>query len=89
MIINKIIAADDLHWCEEEQKYISLSKEDVDQLIAACSNQDMTEFEDMYKVIQWAGIVRVGQILLKNFMSGKIKITGFDIDGEPYFGEIK
>jgi hypothetical protein len=88
-MINKIIAADDLHWCEEEKKYVSLSKEDVDQIISSCIEQDIVEFEDMYKVIQWAGLVRVGEILLKNFMQGKIEITGFDESNEPLFGEIK
>lgn len=88
-MINKIIAADDLHWCEEEKKYVSLSKEDVDQIISSCIEQDIVEFEDMYKVIQWAGLIRVGEILLKNFIEGKIKINGFDESNEPYFGEIK
>lgn len=86
-MINKIIAADDLHWCEEEKKYVSLSNEDVEKIIFSCVEQNITDFDDIYKVIQWAGLVRVGEILLKNFMQGKIRITGFD-NSEPNFGEI-
>ena len=88
-MINKIIPADDLHWCEEEKRYVSLSKEDVDKIIAACSKQEINEFEEIYKIIQWAGLVKVGEILLRNFIEGKIKINGFDESNDPYFGEMK
>jgi hypothetical protein len=87
-MINKIIPADDLHWNEEDNKYVSLSNEDVDNIIVACAKQDITEFEDIYKVVQWAGLVKVGEILLRNFLDGRIKILGFD-KSEPYFGENK
>lgn len=88
-MINKIIPADDLHWCEDEQKYVSLSNEDVDNIIIACAKQNITEFDEIYKIIQWAGLVKVGGILLNNFMDGRIKILGFDESNEPYFGENK
>ena len=87
-VINNIIPADDLHWCEEEGKYVSLSRDEVDEVVVACLNQGMSDLPSIMKVIQWCGNIRVGQILWKNFLSGSVHITGFD-GGEPRFGPSK
>lgn len=83
-LINNLISADDLHWCEEDQKYVSLSYDETQDIITGCLSQGMTDLSEIYKVINWCGSVRVGQILWKNFLSGSIKIVGFDGD-EPRF----
>lgn len=88
-LINNIIPADDLHWCEEEQKYVSLSAEETQDIISSCLLQGMTELSDVYKVVSWCGNVRVGQLLWKNFLIGSLKIAGFDEDGEPRFSPMK
>jgi hypothetical protein len=88
-VLNNIIPADDLHWCEEESKYVSLSREEVDEIIATCMNNQITELDDIYKVINWCGNIRVGQILWKNFISGGVNINGFDDQGEPKFSPRK
>lgn len=85
-VINKIIPADDLHWCEEDQKYTSLSMQDLDAIIINCIDQGITNLEDIHKVVSWAGFVRVGDLLLKNFLTNRLAITGFDSDDEPLFG---
>ena len=82
--INKLIAADDLHWSEEENRYISLSNEEIDKIIEVCVKQDIVDEEKIYKVVKWAGEVRIGNILLNNFLKNSIKITDFD-GNEPYF----
>lgn len=87
-VINNIIPADDLHWCEEEGKYVSLTREEVDDIISSCLAQNISEFTDIMKVVAWCGNVRVGQILWKNFLSGSIMIMGFDGE-EPRFGPSK
>lgn len=84
-VINNIIPADDLHWCEEEGKYVSLSREEMDEIISSCIEQGMTDLNDVFKVIQWCGNVRVGQILWKNFLAGSLRITGFAEGDEPRF----
>jgi len=84
-ILNKLIPADDLHWCEEEKKYTSLSKEDIDSIILACVKQNITELDEIMRVVSWAGCIKIGQILLNNFISDKLSIVGFDND-EPLFG---
>jgi hypothetical protein len=85
-IINKIIPADDLHWCEEERKYAALSAEDLDAIIVRCMSQEIKTLEEMMKVVNWATLVKVGEILLKNFLEDKITIVGFDDQNEPMFG---
>ena len=87
-IINNIIPADDLHWCEEDGKYVSLSRDEVDDIIASCVNRGMVDLKDIMKVIHWCGNIRVGQILWKNFLSGSVDIAGFDGD-EPRFRPTK
>lgn len=87
-VINNIIPADDLHWCEEEGKYVSLAREEIDEIVSSCLNQGITELKDIMKVIQWCGSIRVGNILWKNFLSGSVRITGFEGE-EPKFGALK
>lgn len=88
-IINKLIPADDLHWHEDEQEYKPISKDQLDEIILSCIDQEITDLEDICKVVNWANTVNVGNILLKNFIYGNIKITGFDKNEEPYFGAKK
>lgn len=87
-VINNIIPADDLHWCEEEGKYVSLAREEVDEILASCLSRGIDDLKDIMKVVSWCGNIRVGQILWKNFLSGSVSITGFDGD-EPRFGPSK
>ena len=84
-VINNIIPADDLHWCEEDGKYVSLSREEMDEIVAACIASGIVHLDDVMKVMQWCGSVRIGQILWKNFLSGGVEISGFDDQGEPKF----
>lgn len=88
-VINNIIPADDLHWSEEEGKYVSLSREELDEIIAVCLSQGITDLKEVLKVIQWCGNIRVGQILWKNLLLGSVSITGFDKNDEPRFGPRK
>lgn len=83
--INNLIPADDLHWCDEDQKYVSLSDKEINEIIMRCIEQGMTDLSDVHKVIQWCGIIRVGQLLWKNFLAGSLTISGFDKDDEPRF----
>lgn len=88
-IINNLIPADDLHWDEGENRYASLSGEETQEIIAKCIEVGMTDFDEMYKFVQWCGYVRIGQILMKNFMLGSLRVSGFDHEGMPYFGPNK
>ena len=88
-IINNIIPADDLHWDEDEKRYASLSGDETQEIISKCIEFGMTDLNDVYKFVQWCGYVRVGQILMKNFLSGSLSVNGFDEEGMPFFGPKK
>lgn len=83
--INNLIPADDLHWCDMENKYVSLSEEEVNEIIIRCMEQGTTQLEDIHKFISWCGVVRVGELLWKNYMSGHLNVIGFDERNEPIF----
>lgn len=83
--INNLIAADDLHWEEDDQKYVALSPEELDQIILNCINQNIYDEDKVMHIVNWATHVKVGHLLLKNFLKNQIKIIGVDEHGEPYF----
>lgn len=87
-IINNVIPADDLHWDEQEKKYVSLSENETKEIINACIAQGITELDDVFGIVSWCGAIRVGQILWKNFLLGSVKITGFNGE-EPLFAARK
>ena len=84
-IINKLIAADDLHWCSADKKYTTISEEETDKIIRSAYLNNIFEIEDIMKLIEWAILVRTGNILLNYVLSDKINIVGFE-DKEPVFG---
>ena len=84
-ILNNLIPADDLHWDEEEKRYVSLSKEETEEIILCCISQGIADFDNIVKVVNWYGGLRVGNLLLKNMLSGSIKVVGFDEENEPLF----
>lgn len=88
-VINTLIPADDLHWCEEEGQYTLLSMGEIDDILKACAEQGMTEehMEDVMKVVRWCENIRAGQLLWKNFVAGGIGIYDFDDQNEPIFGK--
>jgi len=84
-ILNKIIAADDLHWNNMEEKYTAISPEELDTILKNSIENNITDEDELFKIVSWATNARVGEILLKNYLQGKIKIFGLDENGEPYF----
>lgn len=83
--INKIIPADDLYWDEEENKFIALSYEEIDDIISSCYASGIESEDDIMSVVKWCTDTRVGQLLMKNFLNGSVRITSVDTDGEPLF----
>lgn len=84
-VINNIIPADDLHWDGEEKRYVSISPEETQEIIEACLKSGITELPEVYKFVQWCGYIRVGEILIKNFLAGSLTVSGFDEHDSPYF----
>jgi hypothetical protein len=86
-ILNKIIPADDLYWDETEKKYIVHSQEEIKSILTSCINNDISEQEEVMKVFNWCTTVKVGELLMKGFLTGKIVVLGFDKHNEPLFGQ--
>ena len=83
--INNLIPADDLHWCKEESKYVALSEEETNEIILRCMEQGMSQLEEIHKFVTWCGLVRVGELLWKNYLDGHLDVVGFDERNEPIF----
>lgn len=86
-ILNKLIPADDLYWDKTEGKYIAHSQEEIDSILRSCIENDITDQSEIIKVFNWCTSVRIGELLMKEFLAGKILILGIDQDGEPFFGQ--
>ena len=86
-ILNKIIPADDLYWDRIEKKYIALSEDEIHNTMLCCINNNITDESDIVKVLNWCTNVRVGELLMKGILAGRISIIGVDQDGEPVFGQ--
>ncbi len=76
-IINVLIAADDLHYDADEGRYVSLSRDDVDAIILQCQELGINDCSQITKTVAWVGYVRVGQLLARSFMAGRLTIHGF------------
>jgi hypothetical protein len=83
-VINRIIAADDLHYYGTEKRFAALSQEEMAEIVSKCAESGITDKDDVYKVVRWYCGVRIGEILYRSFLSGQLKVTGF-VDDEPTF----
>ncbi len=88
-ILNKMLPADDLYWDDLEQKYIALSPDEISDIIAACLDNAMEEESEIMSVLNWCTHVRIGELLMKQFINNNIAIVGIDENGEPIFTENK
>lgn len=84
-ILNKIISADDLHWSDIENKFIALSSDDIQEIILMCLDNAIDDDKKITDVLNWCTEVKVGQILMKNFLNNNIAISDIDQDGQPLF----
>jgi hypothetical protein len=63
-----------------------LSDNEIEKLILALANgKGQFTKDEAQLVIDWAGEIRLGVVVLESVIEGKVVITGFD-DGELVFG---
>ena len=84
---NRLIAADDLHYDKEERRFVALSQQEVNAIIAQCSESGITDHDQNKNVVRWVTSVRVSQLLHSSFMSSRLRIVGFSGD-EPLFSPL-
>lgn len=87
-IINRLIPADDLHWDDQQSRFASLSHDEVDEIVAKCTEQGIMDHDQIRQIVEWCGFVRIGLLLRDAFMSGRVRIVGVGADG-PYFGPLE
>lgn len=85
-ILNKLISADDLYWNEHEKKYVAISEEQIKEIILVCGKQNIYDFEDILKIINWVTLLNFSNLLLKNFLANNLRVVGFDEENSPCFG---
>lgn len=86
-LVNRLIAADDLHYDKEQRRFFALSQKEVNAIIVQCAENGITEHDHIKKVVNWCSSVRVSQLLHSSFMSGRLRIAGFSGD-EPLFSPL-
>lgn len=86
-LINRIIAADDLHYDASQNRYVSLSEKEVDDIIRKCVENGIKDAARIQQVVAWCGTLRVGQLLYRSFMTGQVRVTGIR-DNEPLFAPL-
>jgi len=86
-IVNRLLAADDLHWDELQGRFVSLSQEQVHEIVATCADRGITDPDEIKLVVGCVSGVRISELLRDAFLSGRLKIAGFR-DGEPLFSPL-
>ena len=87
-IINRLIPADDLHWDEHQRRFASISRDEVDGIVAKCIDQGITDLDEINKIVHWCGFVRIGLLLRDAWLSDRVRIAGVGEDG-PYFAPLQ
>lgn len=89
MKINEIIPEKDLHWYEEENKYLALSRSEIDEILKICADQGLgdEDIDNVIKIVNWNEKIKISQMLWKSFSDGKIAIQSFDENNEPIFAK--
>lgn len=83
--MNRVVAADDLHWNRVEGKYTTLSEPEVTVVLdvgVACGLKTEAELKIL---LRWAGVARMHTLLLKNLLEGRLRV-GISKGGEVVFG---
>lgn len=83
---NSFILMDDLHWCDDEKKFIVLSKDEIEAILLNCVESGIGELDEIMEVIRWAERCRTAELLIRGVTKGRLKITDWDGE-EPSFAE--
>lgn len=87
-MINRILAADDLHYDERERRYVSIAPDEVEKVVAKCRANGLTDVDLINNYIRWYAELRVGLLLHRSFLRGQIRVAGFDA-GQPRFAPLE
>ena len=66
-VINKLIAADDLHWCPMDNKYTALSMDELNSILLFSMNNDITDEDSLYKIVKYHTLMKLVNPTLNQF----------------------
>lgn len=73
----EFIPPDSLYWSQEEQKFVLLSDEELQQIITDCIvNLNMEDPEDMMGIIKEFENLRISALFLQEYLKGRISFAG-------------
>lgn len=89
MNLRDMIPLDDLHWYDEDDQFVPLRPEEYDKLIIACHTSRFREnfknFENTLRLVRWVEEIRIGELLIKGLLSGRLGIVFEEGMTEPTF----
>lgn len=88
MTLSEVIQTDDLHWNEEEKRFVALSVKELDKIVEACVLSGIDDMDRIEKMVRWSESIRTGDLLLKGVLNGRLGII-FKDDDEPSFCAIE
>ncbi|MHA2043219.1 MAG: hypothetical protein ACW99G_00410 [Candidatus Thorarchaeota archaeon] len=86
---DELISMDDLHWCPTDKKFNTLKPEDYDKIIIAAKHsrhpEQFDDFENLIKVVRWVEQIKIGELLIKGLLSGRLGIRLEEGTSAPEF----
>jgi len=73
--LNDIIPMDDLNWVEKDDKFCLISEEEIDSVIKTCIESDITELDDIEKVIRFVEDKISGKLLVNAIFQQRVKLV--------------
>lgn len=66
---------DDLNWVEKDDKFCLISEEEIDSVIKTCIESDITELDDIEKVIRFVEDKISGKLLVNAIFQQRVKLV--------------
>jgi len=85
MTLSELIKTDDLHWCEEDGKFVPLSRKEIKRLVLICAVCGIEDVSSVTQVIRWAEKTRTAELIFKGIMENRIGFRLLEDDPEPRF----
>jgi hypothetical protein len=78
MNISEFIPFDELHWNEDEQRYIALSDEELGLIVLNAYNAGYEDPEQIMGIVNYLSQMKVDGMLYEKFIKGHINISVFE-----------
>lgn len=80
MNVSEFIPFDELHWNEDEQKYIALNEQEMELIVLNAYNAGYETPEEIMSIINYLQQMKIDGMLYNKFIKGHINISKFEND---------